>query len=145
MIHVYSIIETSTPPKFNIAPEKWWLEYVGILLSFWEDLFLGVMLNFQGCYHVLLPLKNSLRLRLRLSDLSVRLRGDHDGRLVAILFDINETISLWFACVCFFFIFLRDGSMGWNSPLNHWGIFLFFSPNHRFQANPRWFCDWTLQ
>ena len=33
-----------TPPKFNIAPEKWWLEdYFWI---FWEGLFSGAMLNF---------------------------------------------------------------------------------------------------
>ena len=33
-----------TPPETNIAPENWWLEYVGILLSFWEGLFSGAML-----------------------------------------------------------------------------------------------------
>ena len=33
------------PPKFNIAPEKW---MVGRLVSFWEGLFSGAMLNFQG-------------------------------------------------------------------------------------------------
>ena len=32
-----------TPPKFNIAPKKWWLE-----VSFWNCLFLGAMLNFWG-------------------------------------------------------------------------------------------------
>ena len=34
-----------TPPKFNIAPEKWWFER---LLSFWDGKNSGSMLNFQG-------------------------------------------------------------------------------------------------
>ena len=35
----------STPPKFNIAPEKWWLEDY---FPFWDGNFSGAMLNFQG-------------------------------------------------------------------------------------------------
>ena len=38
-------LPTFTPPKFNIAPEKWWF---GRLLSFWDGLFSGATLNFQG-------------------------------------------------------------------------------------------------
>ena len=34
----------TTPPKFNIAPEKWWLEDE---FPFWDCLFLGAMLNFR--------------------------------------------------------------------------------------------------
>lgn len=113
-----------------------------ILLSFWEDLLSGVMLNFQGCYHVLLPKKNSLRFHQKLVQFSRfgfgtyqcvlrrRLKGDHDG-LVAI-FDINETISLWFACVffCHFFEGLYHGMKLTTKPL-------FFFPNHRFPSKPK--------
>ena len=35
-----------TPPKFNMAPEKWWLE--DYILSFWDGIFSLAMLNFQG-------------------------------------------------------------------------------------------------
>ena len=37
-----------TPPKFNIALEKWWLE--DFLLSYWEGKISGVnsLLNFGG-------------------------------------------------------------------------------------------------
>ena len=38
----------NTPPKFNIAPEKWWLETFGNLLSYWEGNFSGAMLNCGG-------------------------------------------------------------------------------------------------
>ena len=34
-----------TPPKFNIAPEKW---MVGRLVSFWEGILSGALLNFRG-------------------------------------------------------------------------------------------------
>ena len=34
---------TGYPPKFSIAPEKWWLEEI---LSYWEGNFSGAMLNF---------------------------------------------------------------------------------------------------
>ena len=34
-----------TPPKFNIAPEKW---MVGRLLSYWEGNFLGAMLKLKS-------------------------------------------------------------------------------------------------
>ena len=34
----------TTLPKTNMAPENGWLEYVGILVSFWDGLFSGAML-----------------------------------------------------------------------------------------------------
>ena len=37
----------STLPETNIAPEKW---MVGILVSFWDGLFLGAICQFQGVY-----------------------------------------------------------------------------------------------
>ena len=36
-----------TPPKFNIAPEKWWLEDY---CPFWDGNFSRAMLNFQGVH-----------------------------------------------------------------------------------------------
>ena len=38
----------ATPPKFNIAPEKWWLEDE---FPFGIAYFLGAMLNFRGVYN----------------------------------------------------------------------------------------------
>ena len=51
-----------TPPKFNVAPEKWWLE-VGSLLSFWDGIFSGAMLNFQGVRWILLKIWCSYKKR----------------------------------------------------------------------------------
>ena len=38
----------STLPETNIAPKNGWLEYVGILLSYWGGLFSGAHCQFQG-------------------------------------------------------------------------------------------------
>ncbi len=38
-------MKKGTPPKFNIAPEKWWLEDKPFLLGFGN--FSGAMLNFE--------------------------------------------------------------------------------------------------
>ena len=37
-----------TLPETNIAPEDWWLDVVGKLLSFWEGIFSGAMLVYQS-------------------------------------------------------------------------------------------------
>ena len=42
----YSRIQPITPPKFNMAPEKWWLEDDPFLLG--RYIFRGELLNFQG-------------------------------------------------------------------------------------------------
>ena len=44
-------------PETNIAPENAWL--VGILVSFWNSLFSGAMLDFGGVHQIL---KNSFQL-----------------------------------------------------------------------------------
>ena len=36
---------TNSPPKINIAPEEWWLEDNGRVLSYWEGNFSGAMLT----------------------------------------------------------------------------------------------------
>ena len=42
--HPKPITPRYTLPETNIAPENGWLEYVGILVSFWDGLFSGAML-----------------------------------------------------------------------------------------------------
>ena len=47
-----------TPPKLNIAPEKWWLEDY---ISYWEGDFSGAMLNFrEGKHDIRIPIKQPL-------------------------------------------------------------------------------------
>ena len=38
----------TTLPKTNMAPENGWLEYVGILVSFWDGLFSGANMLVSG-------------------------------------------------------------------------------------------------
>ena len=46
--------EITTPPKFNVASEKWIKMMVGKWISFWEGLFSGAMLNFGSVYSLVL-------------------------------------------------------------------------------------------
>ena len=43
-LYKYDIISWCTLPETNIAPGNGWLEYYGILVSFWETPFSGAML-----------------------------------------------------------------------------------------------------